>query len=79
MTATVTRTFRSGNSEAIRLPKGLAFGADIEVTVVRSGDVLTVYPTKPPVSDLVAKLARLAKPPAIERRDEEPLPEPPGL
>jgi virulence-associated protein VagC len=29
MTIAKTRTFRSGNSEAVRLPKDIAFGDDI--------------------------------------------------
>lgn len=74
-----SRTFRSGNSEAVRLPREVAFGADIAVTVVRSGDVLTIYPTRPPIQDLIDKLAALPKPSSIEVRDEEPLPERPGL
>ena len=39
-----TRTFRSGNSEALRLPKDVAFGEDVELVIVRSGEVMTIYP-----------------------------------
>jgi antitoxin VapB len=42
MTVLKTRTFRSGNSEAVRLPKDVAFGPDVELTMVRSGDVLNI-------------------------------------
>jgi antitoxin VapB len=70
-----TRTFRSGNSEAVRLPREVAFGADREVTMVRSGDVLTIFPTKPPLSVLIETLAALPKPDEVEARDEEALPE----
>jgi antitoxin VapB len=41
-----TRTLRSGNSEAVRLPNDIAFCPDVEVTMGRSGDVLTIYPTR---------------------------------
>lgn len=75
MSAVESRTFRSGNSEAVRLPKDVAFGREIAVTIIRSGDVLTIYPTRPPVRDLVARLAGLPGPGAIEERDTEPLPE----
>ena len=44
MTIAKTRTFRSGNSEAVRLPKDVAFGEGVELVVVRSGDVVTLYP-----------------------------------
>lgn len=79
MTTVSSRTFKSGNSEAVRLPKDVAFGPDVDVTIVRSGDVLTIYPSKPPVKVLIAKLQMLPKPDAIERRDNEPLPERRGL
>jgi antitoxin VapB len=79
MPTVTSRTFRSGNSEAVRLPKEVAFGADIEVTVVRSGDVITIYPKRPPIAELVAELEALPKPDAIEVRDEEPIPEREGL
>ena len=49
MTTVTSRVFKSGNSEAVRLPKDVAFGRELEVTIVRSGDVLTIYPTRPPV------------------------------
>lgn len=73
------RTFKSGNSEAVRLPKGVAYGAEIEVTIIRSGDVLTIYPTRAPIATLAQRLAELAKPARIEVRDHDVIPEPPGL
>jgi len=74
-----SRTFRSGNSEAVRLPKTVAFGRELDVTIVRSGDVLTIYPARPPVSELLALLEALPGPDSVEIRDVEPLPEPPDL
>ena len=44
MTIAKTRTFRSGNSEAVRLAKDAAFGEGVELVVIRSGDVVTLYP-----------------------------------
>ena len=79
MTVAKTRTFRSGNSEAIRLPKDVAFGKDLELVVVRSGDVLTVYPAATSISEMIASLQALPVPPSIEERDEEELPERAGL
>ncbi len=79
MTIVDSRTFRSGNSEAVRLPKDVAFGRDVALTIVRSGDVLTIYPSRPPIGDLVARLAALPRPATIEVRDDEELPERPGL
>lgn len=51
----------------------------MELTIVRSGEVLTIYPVKPPVRDLIARLHALPKPSAVETRDDEPLPERHGL
>lgn len=74
-----TRTFRSGNSEAIRLPKEMAFGENVELVIIRSGDVVTVYPATKSPRELVARLRKLPSPPAIEERDVEEIPERPGL
>lgn len=41
-----SRVFRSGNSEAVRLPKAVAFGANTEVTIERNGDTLTIRPAQ---------------------------------
>jgi antitoxin VapB len=74
-----TRTFRSGNSEALRLPKDVAFGEDVELVIVRSGDVLTIYPATMTIPEMIERLRVLPAPPAIEQRDAEELPERPGL
>jgi antitoxin VapB len=70
-----SRTFRSDNSEAIRLPRDVAFGEDTEVVIVRSGDVMTIYPAAMPIPEMIARLIALPVPPSIERRDDEPLAE----
>ena len=74
-----TRTFRSGNSQAVRLPKDIAFGEDVELVIVRSGDVLTIYPAATSVPEMIARLDVLPVPPSVETRDEDDLPERPGL
>ena len=74
-----SRTFRSGNSEALRLPRDVAFGADVELMLVRSGDVLTVYPVASSVPEMIARLRALPAPPTVEVRDIDELPERPGL
>ena len=79
MTIAESRTFRSGNSEAVRLPRNVAFGREVELTIVCSGDVLTIYPARRPIGDLVRQLAQLPRTPSIEERDDELLPERPGL
>jgi len=74
-----TRTFRSGNSEAIRLPRDVAFGPDVELVVVRSGDVMTIYPAALSIPAMIERLRTLPAPPAVEQRDQEELPEREGL
>jgi antitoxin VapB len=74
-----TRTFRSGNSEAVRLPKDVAFGDDVELVIVRSGDVMTIYPAETTIAEMIDRLRALPAPPEIERRDAEELLERKGL
>ena len=75
MTVVRSRTFRSGNSEAIRLPRDVAFGEDVELVIVRSGDVMTIYPAASSIPEMIARLRDLPAPPTIEVRDEEEIPE----
>jgi antitoxin VapB len=75
----VSRVFKSGNSEAVRLPRDVAFGREIEVTIIRSGDVLTIYPSRPSVEDMVKALRAMPPLPEVEVRDTDLLPERPGL
>ena len=80
MATTVTsKVFRSGNSEAVRLPKDVAFGKDIEVTIVRNGDILTITPKRPSVNEMLRKLQQLPKPSEVEVRDPDIFPDRPGL
>ena len=75
MTIAKSKTFKSGNSEAVRLPKEVAFGEGVELLVIRSGDVVTLYPANLSLAAMAAQLAALPAPPTIEARDVEDLPE----
>lgn len=79
MPTITSRTFKSGNSEAVRLPKEVALGVDREVVIVRSGDVLTIYPKKKTIQEMVAELRRLPKPTSIGERLPVDIPERDGL
>lgn len=79
MTIGRSRTFRSGNSEALRLPKDVAFGEDVELVMIRSGNVLTVYPAVMAIGAMMARLRELPVPYEVETRDIDDLPEPLGL
>lgn len=75
MTIARSRTFKSGNSEAVRLPKDVAFGEGVELIIVRSGDVMTIYPAQMTITEMLSRLRALPVPPEIEIRETEPLPE----
>lgn len=84
MGVVLTKTFQSGNSEAIRLPKEVAFGVGTEVVIETVGDELRVY--RAPKVDYRAKNNELARlllelpgPSEIEVRNTEEIPEPKGL
>jgi len=74
-----SRTFRSGNSDAVRLPKEISFGPGIEVEIERKGDVVTISPKQKSVKEMLAKLRSLPKPDSIGVRHEVEIPERPGL
>lgn len=44
MTTVSTKTFRSGNSEAVRLPKDIAYGEGVELEATRTGEVTVLRP-----------------------------------
>ncbi|MDP1632967.1 MAG: AbrB/MazE/SpoVT family DNA-binding domain-containing protein [Caulobacter sp.] len=79
MTTVTSKTFKSGNSQAVRLPREIAYEDGIELTIVRSGDVITIYPKRPSIAEMFAKLDALPRPSYIEVRDTEDIPERPGL
>jgi antitoxin VapB len=75
MTVGRSRTFRIGDREVIRLPREVAFGQDVELVIVRSGDVMTIYPAAMSIPAMIERLRSLPAPPTIEHRDNEGLPE----
>jgi antitoxin VapB len=64
-----TRVFKSGNSQAVRIPAELAY-ADVgmELEITRHGDVITIFPAKNSLKDVIAALRRMPKPGRVERR-----------
>lgn len=79
MTAIRTKTFRSGNSQAVRLPKAVAFAEDTELEVTREGDVVTLRPVNDRLARMWALLDALPSPGEVEVRDMDEIPEPKGL
>lgn len=60
------KTFKSGNSVAVRLPKGLGIAEGVEVTLRKKGDTLEITPKakqRLTPAELVAELRRIGPPP----------------
>ncbi len=70
----LTRTFKSGNSQAIRIPADIAYadtGGDF--TITRSGDVITIYPARRGFDDMIRALRELpSAPPEVREPMEMP-------
>ena len=79
MTTVTSKTFRSGNSQAVRLPREIAYEDGVELTITRSGNVLTIQPKRPSIAEMLAKLDALPKPSYIQERDDDIFPDRPGL
>ena len=63
----------------LRLPDDVAFGEEIDVTIVRSGDMLTIYPKRVSMAEMLAKLRASPGADEIDVRDADVIPERPGL
>ena len=80
-----TKTFKSGNSVAVRLPKGFAIPADVAVELEKSGDTVTIRAVRDPVEEkkrfleMLDELKKLPKPPTIQKREPIEFPDRPGL
>ncbi|WP_448586030.1 antitoxin [Thermaurantiacus sp.] len=87
MNATSARTFKSGNSEAVRLPKGLGFGIGTEVRIERDGDRVILTPVRSEAEQRRRFLAMIAEMKAIvgdtplprQERETDWWPDRPGL
>lgn len=54
-----TRLYRNGASQAVRIPKDIAYPEDIEVEVIRRGDEVIVRPADRQLTGLGAALRRM--------------------
>ena len=76
-----SRTFKSGNSEAVRLPQGIGFGEGVDVEICRHGDTVSIRP-KPRYTgrDLAERMSKFGPPPGpTEEREPIEFPERSGL
>jgi antitoxin VapB len=59
----LTRTFKSGDSQAVRTPAELAYAdTGVELVITRLGDVITIQPTRQSLRDAVAMLRQMPRP-----------------
>ena len=86
MGAHETRTFKSGNSEAVRLPKGMGFGIGTDLRVEREGHRIVLTPLADPAAarrellDLVADLEAIGRPSdGVQAREPVEFADRPGL
>jgi len=74
-----TRAFKSGNSQAVRIPAELAFPDLEELKISRNGDVVTIMPSRFNLRGAVAKLRSMPKPDDVELIERTEVPDRPGL
>ncbi|MGB4346350.1 MAG: type II toxin-antitoxin system VapB family antitoxin [Burkholderiaceae bacterium] len=57
----ITKIFKNGNSQAVRIPAELAYNAwDIELTIEREGDELRIRPVQRRMGDVLGQLAKFS-------------------
>ena len=60
-TAFITKQFRAGNSQAVRLPVGIAFASDTKLSVYREGNRVIVEPAEQNLSKVSQLFAQLGE------------------
>lgn len=75
MSSVRTRVVLKDGIATVVLPKAVAFGEGRELVIVRSGDVMTIYPAATSIPAMIERLRSLPAPPVVERRNDEELPE----
>ncbi|HEY1933547.1 MAG TPA: hypothetical protein VGG99_16160 [Acetobacteraceae bacterium] len=71
-----TRAFRSGNSQAVRIPAELAYAdTSVDLTITRHGDVITIIPMRQDLRTAVEMLRSMPKPSCVERREPIEMPD----
>jgi antitoxin VapB len=69
----LTRAFKSGNSQAVRIPAELAYAdANVELTITRIGEIV---PAARSLKQAVAQLRALPRPPEVGRREPIEVPD----
>jgi antitoxin VapB len=71
-----TRVFKSGNSQAVRIPAEMAY-ADMsqELTITRMGDVITMFPAGQDLKRMVETLRSMPKAEPMEPMERIEMPD----
>ena len=65
----ITKIFKNGNSQAVRIPAELAYSTlDIDLIIERQGDELHIRPAQRRIGDVLGKLAKFSPDFMIEGR-----------
>jgi antitoxin VapB len=56
-----TRAFKSGNSQAVRIPAEIAYENNAELEIRRSGDVTLIFPARGSIKDAVEILRQMPR------------------
>lgn len=57
----ITKVFRNGNSQAVRIPSDLAYErTDIELEIERAGDEIRIRPVRRSLSGVLQKFAKFS-------------------
>jgi antitoxin VapB len=72
----LTRAFKSGNSQAVRIPAELAYeDMNVDLTISRDGGTIVIQPARPSLRDMVSALRAMPKPSEVEVREPLEVPD----
>jgi antitoxin VapB len=72
----LTKVFKSGNSQAVRIPADLAYAdPSQELIITRHGDVITIVPATYSMREAVALLRAMPTPPTVELSERIEVPD----
>jgi antitoxin VapB len=71
-----TRAFKSGNSQAVRIPAEIAYqDMSQELTITRNGDVITIHPKRSGLKRALEDLLAMPVPSTVEPLERIQMPE----
>ena len=72
----LTRAFKCGDDQAIRIPAELAYeDMTVELNIARHGDIIGIAPVPPSLKEMVARLRAMPKPASVEVYEPIELPD----